>query len=165
MPELLWCVSLEWGWWFWAPALVVALALLIWFAFLILRGAGSLTLGYEKVKVITKGTGPTGVVITVIIIGFVGYVVYQGYKTLKDAYFVALNTGGRELEQVRNDFQRETHVEISIKDPAKKFVIAGSYRGACVPDLFESICRQYAPRIVCETSSWKRTLIVDLKKP
>ncbi len=165
MPELLWCVSLEWGWWFWMPALGVALLLLIWFGFLILRGGGSLSVGYEKVKVITTGSGPLGVVVTTAIVGLVIYGVYQGYKSLKDAYFVSLNTGGRELEQVRNDFQGETHVEISVKDPAKKFVIAGSYHGACAPDLFESICRQYAPRIVCETSLSKRTLIVDLKKP
>jgi hypothetical protein len=165
MPELLWCVSLEWGWWFWLPALVVALALLIWFGFLILRGDGSLSVGYEKVKVITTGSGPLGVVVTIAIVGLVMYGVYQGYRSLKDAYFVALNTGGRELEQVRNDFQGETHVEISVKDPAKKFVVAGSYKGACAPDLFQSMCRQYAPRIVCETSLWKRTLIIDLKKP
>jgi hypothetical protein len=165
MPELLWCVSLEWGWWFWGPALGVALLLLIWFGFLIWRGTGSLTLGYEKVKVIAKGNGPWGVVVTGAIIIGIGYGVYEGYTSLKDAYFVALNTPGRELGQVREDFQRETHVEISVKDPAKKIVIAGSYRGACVPDLFDSICRQYAPRIFCETSLWKRTLIVDLKKP
>jgi hypothetical protein len=165
MPELLWCVSLEWGWRFWMPALGVALLLLIWFGFLILRGAGSLTVGYEKVKVIAKGNGPLGVVVTAAIIGLVTYVVYQGYTSLKDAYFVALNTAGRELEQVRDDFQRETRVEINVLDPAKKFVIAGSYRGACVPDLFESICRQYAPRIVCKASLWERTLVVDLKKP
>jgi hypothetical protein len=127
-------------------------------------GAGRLSVGYEKVRVMATG-GPVNIVITILIVGGVGFGIYEAYKTLKDAYFVALNTPGRELEQVRNDFQSETHVEVTVKDPAKKFIIAGSYRGACVPDLFESICRQYGARIMCDTSMWKRNLTVDLKKP
>ncbi|WP_271592214.1 hypothetical protein [Bradyrhizobium sp. CCBAU 65884] len=165
MPELPWCVFLEWGWTFWIPVLAMAAILIVWLGFLVLRSDGSLSLGYEKIKVVTKGNGPLGVVVTAVILIGVGYSVYEGYRTLKDAYFVALNTPGRELEQIRNDLQSETRVELLIKDPAKKFSVAGNYRGACVPDLFESICRKYAPRIVCETSVWKRTLVVDVRKP
>jgi hypothetical protein len=165
MPEVLWCVSLEWGWKFWVPALVLALAVLAGLVVLIWRSDGSLTLVYEKAKVMAKGRGMAGAVIMLLIIGGGAYAIYEAYLTLKNAYFVSLNTPGRELEQVRNDIQSETHVEIDVKDPAKKFIIAGRYRGACASDMFESICRQYAPRIVCETSLWQRTLIVDLKKP
>ncbi|WGD50851.1 hypothetical protein QA641_35545 [Bradyrhizobium sp. CB1650] len=142
MAELPWCVFLEWGWTFWIPALIVAIALIIWFGSLVLQSGGSLSLGYEKIKFVTKGRGALGILLTVAIFGAIGYGAYQGYKTLKDAYFVALNTPGRELEQIRNDFQGDTRVELLVRDPAKTFTIAGSYRGACVPDLFESICRQ-----------------------
>jgi hypothetical protein len=165
VPELAWCVALEWGWWFCGPALLIAFAVLVWLAILVVRDVGTLSVSYEKIKVIAKGNGAVGVVVTAAIIGLIIYGVILGYRSLKDSYLVALSTPGRELEQIRNDFQGETHVEISIKDSARKFVVSGSYRGACVPDLFEAICRQYASHIICRSSSWKQTLIVDQKSP
>jgi hypothetical protein len=165
MPEIIWCVSLEWGWGFLAPVLIVMAVLIVVIAVLMIKGgSGRLSVGYEKIKLIATG-GPVNIVITLLVAGAVSLVLYQAYKTLKDSYSVALNTPGRELEQVRNDFQSETHLVITVKDPAKKFSIAGSYHGACVADLFEAICRQYAPNIVCDASISKRTLIVDLKRP
>jgi hypothetical protein len=164
MPEVLWCVSLEWGWGFLLPVLLVALVLIVFLGFLMLKGgSGHLSVAYEKMKVMATG-GPANIGITILIVCAIGYGIYQSYNTLKDAYFVSLSTPGRELEQVRNDFQSETHLVITVKDPAKKFVIAGSYRGACVADLFDAICRQYAAHIFCDTPIWKRTLTVDLKK-
>jgi hypothetical protein len=165
MPEVIWCVSLEWGLPFLLPALMAALALIILFTVLIWRGGGALSISWEKLKVIVTGVGAVSVVVTLLIVLGIGYVSYQGYKTVKDAYFVAINPPGRELGKVREDFQGETRIEITIKDPAKKFVIAGNYQGACVADLFTSICRQYADRISCATSLLNRTLIVDLKNP
>jgi membrane protein implicated in regulation of membrane protease activity len=166
---MLWCLFLEWGWWFWFPLIIAFLALfvlLIRFLFLIVQGGrNSLSVGYEKMKVIATGAGSTGIVITVILILLAGWAVYKGYNDLHDNYFVALNTPGKELDEIRNSFQNETHVTISVKDAAKKFQIVGSYQGVCVPDLFESICRQYASQIFCDVSWRHRTLAVDRTGP
>jgi hypothetical protein len=132
---------------------------------LIVRGGrNTLTVGYEKLKVVASGAGLTGILITVLLVVLGGYAVREGYKSLRDNYFVALNTPGKELDELRNKYQNDTHVTISIKEAAKKFMITGSYEGVCVPDLFESICRQYASQIFCDVSWRNRTLTVDRTK-
>lgn len=164
MPEVVGCISLEWGWIFLLPVLVGAMVLIILIAVLMIKGGASrLTVGYEKIRLGATG-GPVNIVITIGIVVAIGYGLYRGYNGLKDAYFVALNTPGRELGQIREDFQGETHLVITIKDTAKKFVVTGNYRGACVADLLDAICRQYANKLSCEKSSWQRTLTIDLKK-
>ena len=169
MADLRNCLFLEWGWIFWAAlGFVVLLVCGVLGAFLVLIARGgwnSLALGYEKWKLIAKGAGVTGVVTTVVLIVLAGVAVYQGYEHLKNSYFVALNTpAGVILEDVRNKFQGDTHITITIKEPAKKFLVVGSYRGACVPDLFDSICRQYSSQLFCDKSWMHGTLDVDLRK-
>ena len=107
MPDLLWCLFLEWGWWFWVP-LIVAFLFLCWllirFLLLIVRGGrNTLTVGYEKLKVVASGAGLTGILITVLLVVLGGYAVREGYKSLRDNYFVALNTPGKELVALYDD--------------------------------------------------------------
>jgi hypothetical protein len=93
--------------------------------------------------------------------------VYKGYEGFKESYsasFDTASTSGIELEPLRNKFQGDTQATIIVREPARTFVVNGHYEGACVQDMFEAICRQYAGQLSCETSLLRRTLIVDLKQ-
>jgi hypothetical protein len=165
MPEVISCASLEWGWKFWLPALIIVVLLLCVLAYLLIRAqSGHLIFNWDKFKVAATGDWPRMVVTILILVGL-GWAILEGYKTIRDAYIVALTTPGRALEQVRDDFQGETHVLITVSDAAKKFTVVGNYRGACVTDLFETICRKYADKLACKSSAWDRTFTVDLKRP
>jgi hypothetical protein len=183
MPQFAECFVLEWGWSFLLLLILGGLLLVVFVGFVIwlfgyrywrAQPGGERTIfGYDKWKLETSGRGVTiakAIVTFVAIAGVLGgswYAITTGYEKYQHAYSVALDSPSVavELDKVRENFQGETAVTITIADPARKFGVTGTYHGACVQDLFKSICRQHASRISCDTSLWYRTLVIDTVKP
>jgi hypothetical protein len=182
MPQFAQCFFLEWGWPFLlvllggGVLLAVVVGIVIWFfGFRYWReqpGGERTILGFDKWKFETSGRGVTLGKMIVAVVGIAAvlggsyYVVKSGYDNYQHAYAVSLDSPSVpvELEKVRERFQGETNVTITVAEPAKKFAVTGTYHGACVKDLMDSICRQHASRISCETSLLRRTLLVDVAK-
>jgi len=169
LPEFAGCLILEWGWGFLAGISVFILALIGALVFLIKRVGTSWRRRLPPSEVVIEkfGVRVTGAAVNIVVVvgavGAIGYAVYKGYDSFKDSYSVAVDspTSGFELQSLRDRFQGETQATITINDHAKSFSVTGSYEGACVGDMFDSICRKYAPKLSCSTSWLHRTLVVD----
>jgi len=172
------CLFLEWGWGF---LILIGIGVLLFVGALVLliklvgmpqaqlAGSGDgEQAGSGDGEVEAKGLTLRGPLVRVVlIVGAVVVIVYfisKGYDGFKDSYSVAWDSpsDGVELQTLRDKFQGDTQATIVINEPAKKFSVIGSYEGACVQDMFTSICRKYAPKLSCSTLWLKRTLVVDL---
>jgi len=169
MAELGRCVVFEWGWQFLAVVagatvvLVIALVLLARFFKLNLP---STTPDEGEAKGITLKGPVVRFLVFVGLVVAIGYAIYFAYDKFHASYAVLFNSTSApdvNLESLRSKFQGETHATIIISDRAKAFSVAGRYEGACPPDFFESICRQYSDRLSCNASLLDRTLTVDAK--
>jgi hypothetical protein len=136
---------------------------LIWYFGLRGSAQGVDQIGYDKLT----ASGPiVRIVLFLLVVGGAVYLVYGQYDKFRNSYAVSFDTASAspvELEALRQKFQPDTQATITIREPAKKFLVSGRFDGACVQDLFESICRRYDGKISCTSSMLNRTLIVDLK--
>jgi len=162
------CLVLEWGWGFLIGAgigLIVLcgiLGLLIWF--FRLRGGSKTSKGsYHGVTI----AGPiVPFIASLAIIVAVGYGLYLGYDKFRTTYSVSFDTASgqsKDLGELRDFYQPDTQVTILVKDRARHFPVTGRFEGACVQDLFETICRQYSSKLSCDTSMLRRTVTIDLR--
>ena len=171
MSQFAGCLVLEWGWGFLAWTGIVFFAV-VGVLVLIIKLVRKPTQApsqpasviLEKLGVIITGEQAVFVAVILLAISAIGYVTYKGYESFKDSYSVAVDSPeiGVELQALRDKFQGETQATIIIRDAAKKFSVTGSYEGACVSNLFDSICRKYTSKLSCRTSWFDRTLVVDL---
>jgi hypothetical protein len=102
----------------------------------------------------------------IVVIGAIGCGLIWGYEKVRSSFEVRFDTATAppfDLDTLRGKFQPDTQVTITIHDRAKKFLVSGRFEGACVEDLFESICRHYNGKLACDSSILKRSLAVDVK--
>jgi len=169
MPQFARCVLFEWGWAFFAGlaiSFLVLLALLLFLAwFFGMRGPGP---GVDEALYDKFGLrGPivrwAGVIV---VIGAIGYGLYWSYDKARTSFEVRFDTATAppvDLDTLRDKFQPDTQVTITIRDRAKKFLVSGRFEGACAEDLFESICRHYNDKLKCESSTLNQSLAVDMR--
>jgi hypothetical protein len=101
-----------------------------------------------------------------VLIGAIGWLLYWGHDKARSSFEVSFDTASAppvDLDTLRDKFQPDTQVTITIRDRAKKFLVSGKFEGACVEDLFESICRHYNGKLTCDSSKLNRSLTVDMK--
>lgn len=182
MKRFIDCVILEEGGWdfFWILfgfllIFCVAVGFLIFFFGLRKNQTGggeeSATLSHGETAVTTKGPSSTRALLVILAAGLVMILTPIGtvygfrkvYESFRETYSVVVISPAIELERLREKYKGKTHAIIVVKDAAKTFPIAGGFEGACVPDFFDSICRQYATQISCDRIG--DTLTIDLKKP
>jgi hypothetical protein len=169
MPQLARCLVFEWGFGFFvglAVLFVLGLSLLLflaWYFGLRRPARGVDQMGYKDFLV--RGPVVRWVFIVGVIVG-AGYLLYWGYDKFRTSFAVSFDTASAppvELETLRNKFQEDTQATITIRDRAKRFLVSGKFEGACVVDLFETICRHYDGQIVCNSSKFSRSLAIDMK--
>jgi hypothetical protein len=164
------CLVLEWGWGF---LTLTGIGTLLFVGLLVLlikligmprtpQAASEEAFEAQGVKV--SGSVVVRVVVILAAVGLIWYFISKAYDGFKDSYSVAWDSPslGAELQMLRDKFQGETKATIIVNDPAKKFSVTGSYEGACVQDMFDAICRKYAPKLSCGTSWLHRTVVIDL---
>ncbi len=168
MPQFCKCVLFEWGWPFLVGLLIVA-ALVVVGLVLLFKIFGLTAPGPWRDAISFKDLsvqGPTARVFGYIaIIVLVFWVTYEGYKQVSSSFSVAFDTASGPyvaLQTLRDKFQQDSEATVLIQGPAKTFSISGRFEGACAPDLFEKICRQYNEKISCKTSWIKRMVTVEL---
>ena len=169
MPQFANCLVFEWGWGFFALLIVLFIVIvglllfLAWFFGLRRPARGVDEIAYDKTTV--RG-GLARLAFVVVVIGAIGYGLYWGYDKARTSFEVSFDTASAspvELETLRNKFQPDTQASVTIRDRAKKFLVSGKFGGACVEDLFESICRHYNDQLICDSSKINRSLAVDMK--
>lgn len=175
MWDFMTCVAIEQGAYLVggaAVALIIAIIGLEWFCVrlclaVLKDGKSKLDLHIaEKFSIKTRGT-ISALAVMVVALGvavapLAG--VWYLYDRYDDYYAVGVDARGVDtLESVRAAFATEphTHVTVSIADNIKDFPIRGDFRGACVADLFDAICRVYSSRLVCRRSYSDRTVTID----
>lgn len=163
------CLVYEWGLWFFlvlAALFVLGLGLLLFLAwFFGFRGParGVDQIDYQGFTV--RGKPARIIVVGAVIIG-VAALLYWGYGQFRNSFAVSFDTASgppAELEMLRNKFQSDTQATITVRDRAKKFLVSGKFEGACVEDLFKSICRHYNGQLACDASMVSRRLAIDIK--
>jgi hypothetical protein len=169
MPQFARCVLFEWGWAFFAGlaiSFLVVLALLLflaWFFGLSGHARGVDQVLYDKFGVRGPIVRWVGVIV---VIGAIGYGLYLSYDKTRSSFEVRFDTATGppvDLDTLRDKFQSDTQVTITIRNPAKKFLVSGRFEGACAEDLFESICRHYTGKLTCDSSILNQSLAVDMR--
>jgi hypothetical protein len=170
MAELGRCVVYEWGWQFILIAIIVASFVVVGLLFLakffklnLPTSVLSQTNLFEKIALKGPIANFAG---WIVVLGAIGYAVYFGYDKFHTTYSVAFDTASApsvDLEMLRSKFQRDTKATIILSHRAKAFSVSGHYEGACTPELFESICRQYPDRLSCNGSWVNQTMSVDAR--
>jgi hypothetical protein len=175
MSQFAQCLVLEWGWGFliWVGIGLLLLCgvlatLIIFFGLRPRSKSGKLS--SKSGKVGWHNFTLTGYIVNFVVflavIGVVGYGLILGFSKYGTTYSVSFDTASgpsKDLGELRDWYQPDTQVTILIKDHARRFPVTGRYEGACVQDLFESICRQYNSKLSCNTSILSRTITIDLR--
>jgi hypothetical protein len=168
MPQFAECLVFEWGWGFFAfltitfIVIVGLLLFLAWFLGLHRPTSRADEIVYDKTTV--RGA-IARLAFIIVVIGAIGYGLYWGYDKARTSFEVSFNTTSApaDLEKLRNKFQPDTQATITIGDRAKNFSVSGKFKGVCVEDLFESICRHYNDQIVCRSSKFGRSVAIDMR--
>jgi hypothetical protein len=172
MPQFARCLLVyEWGWGFFLllaiGVIVVVAFVLFWIWFLGLRNPvateGPTSAGWKDF--ILRGHPVVLLLVLLVLVG-AGYMVYLGYDKFRNSYSVSFENASAPpitLDALRDKYQEETQATIIVTPRAKSFLVSENFDGACVPDLFEAICRHYNDKLSCRSSWTDPTLTVDLK--
>ena len=84
------------------------------------------------------------------------------YVPSHDTYSVIIDAQGADtLQSIAERYKAQTHVTIKIAPALKDYRVKGIFKGVCVADLMEEVCKTYSKDLRCSSNYSERTVTIE----
>ena len=90
------------------------------------------------------------------------FLLWYVYFPPHDTYSVIIDAQGADtLQSIAERYKAQTHVTIKIAPDLKDYRVKGTFKGVCVADLMEEVCRTYSKDLRCSSNYSERTVTIE----